>query len=166
MAESRRPRRLIAVGGLARTGRDWDSALFGILLGFSVFSDLTAIETNSRLKISGSFLALVLAMVFLGGAPAALIGVLTILARLARAGATSAHDLLNNLVTYATFPLLTGIAFHSDGRTRGRNRRRPDLLPPGLRRLPAGAGAQLHDDRRLRLLPRAQLVLRPRPARR
>ena len=25
---------------------DWDLALFGILLGFSVFSDLTSIETN------------------------------------------------------------------------------------------------------------------------
>ena len=34
-----------------------------------------SIETESRLKISGNFLALVLAMVLLGGTPAALIGV-------------------------------------------------------------------------------------------
>ena len=33
---------------------NWDMALFGILLGFSVFSDLTAIPTNSRVKISVS----------------------------------------------------------------------------------------------------------------
>ena len=50
-----------------------------VLLAFSVFSDLTAVTTESQIKISGSFLALVVAMVFLGGTPAALIGVLTIL---------------------------------------------------------------------------------------
>ena len=89
---------------------DWDPALFGILLGFSVFSDLTAIETESRVKISGSFLALVLAMVFLGGAAAAVIGVASILVGYAR-WRDEPHDLLNNLVTYATFPLIGGWAF-------------------------------------------------------
>ncbi len=101
----------IAIGAWRATYGDWDPALFGILLGFSVFSDLTAIQTNSRVKISGSFLALVLAMVFLGGAPAAAIGVLTILAGWLR-WRDDWHYLLNNVVTYATFPLLTGIAFH------------------------------------------------------
>ena len=90
---------------------DWDLALFAILLGFSVFSDLTAISTTSKVKISGSFLALVLAMVFLGGAPAAVIGVLTILTGWLR-WRDEWHFLLNNLLTYATFPLVTGIAFH------------------------------------------------------
>jgi putative nucleotidyltransferase with HDIG domain len=106
---------LLAVVGAAialRAGSgDWDPALFGILLGFSVFSDLTAIETESRLKTSGSFLALVLAMVFLGGAAAALIGVASILVGYAR-WRDAPHDLLNNLVTYATFPLVGGWAFH------------------------------------------------------
>ena len=90
---------------------DWDLALLFILLGFSVFSDLTAITTTSKVKISGSFLALVLAMVFLGGTPAALIGVLTILAGWLR-WRDAGHYLLNNLLTYATFPLLSGFAFH------------------------------------------------------
>jgi putative nucleotidyltransferase with HDIG domain len=108
------------VAGLAAVGAtavwqapagNWDLALFAVLLGFSVFSDLTAIETNSRVKISGSFLALVLAMVFLGGTPAALIGVLTILAGWLR-WRDAGHYLLNNLLTYALFPLATGIAFH------------------------------------------------------
>ena len=58
---------------------DWDLGLFAILLGFSIFSDLTAVSTESKVKISGSFLALVIAMVFLGGTPAAIIGVATIL---------------------------------------------------------------------------------------
>jgi putative nucleotidyltransferase with HDIG domain len=90
---------------------DWDLLLFAILLGFSVFSDLTAITTTSKVKISGSFLALVLAMVFLGGTPAALIGVLTILTGWLR-WRDDWHFLLNNVLTYATFPLVTGIAFH------------------------------------------------------
>jgi putative nucleotidyltransferase with HDIG domain len=90
---------------------DWDLPLFFILLGFSVFSDLTAISTTSKVKISGSFLALVLAMVFLGGTPAAVIGVLTILAGWLR-WRDAGHYLLNNVLTYATFPLVSGIAFH------------------------------------------------------
>jgi putative nucleotidyltransferase with HDIG domain len=89
----------------------WDLSLFCILLGFSVFSDLTAISTTSKVKISGSFLALVLAMVFLGGTPAAVIGVLTILAGWLR-WRDEGHYLLNNLLTYATFPLVSGILFH------------------------------------------------------
>src|SRR3954453_11452538 len=92
---------------------DWDMPLFGVLLAFSIFSDLTAtaVSTRSRLKISGSFLALVLAMVFLGGTPAALIGVLTIVAGWWRWRDEWPH-FLNNTLTYATFPLVGGVAFN------------------------------------------------------
>jgi putative nucleotidyltransferase with HDIG domain len=90
---------------------DWNLPLFAILLGFSVFSDVTAIETESRLKISGSFLALVLAMVLLGGTPAALIGVAGILAGWLLRFREPFHDLLVNLLTYMTFPLVVGVAF-------------------------------------------------------
>jgi putative nucleotidyltransferase with HDIG domain len=103
---------LIAAAAAAESAQaDWDLPLFFILLGFSVFSDLTAISTTSKVKISGSFLALVLAMVFLGGTPAAVIGVLTILAGWLR-WRDAGHYLLNNLLTYATFPLVSGFAFH------------------------------------------------------
>jgi putative nucleotidyltransferase with HDIG domain len=103
---------LVTVVGVWRgTSADWNLPLFCILLGFSVFSDLTAISTTSKVKISGSFLALVLAMVFLGGAPAAVIGGLTILAGWLR-WRDAGHYLLNNLLTYATFPLVSGIVFH------------------------------------------------------
>src|SRR5215218_10300139 len=105
---------LAVIAGLAvwrAQEASWDLALFAILLGFSVFSDLTAISTTSKVKISGSFLALVLAMVFLGGTPAAVIGVLTILAGWLR-WRDAGHYLLNNVLTYATFPLVSGIAFH------------------------------------------------------
>jgi len=122
MAQSRPTRLVLAamVVGLALVtaaaiwrapSATWDLSLFCILLGFSVFSDLTAISTTSKVKISGSFLALVLAMVFLGGTPAAVIGVLTILAGWLR-WRDEGHYLLNNLLTYATFPLVSGILFH------------------------------------------------------
>jgi hypothetical protein len=87
-----------AVSAWESAAADWDLPLFFILLGFSVFSDLTAISTTSKVKISGSFLALVLAMVFLGGTPAAVIGVLTILAGWLR-WRDAGHYLLNNLLT-------------------------------------------------------------------
>jgi putative nucleotidyltransferase with HDIG domain len=105
----------LVVAGAAAIWRvpsaDWNLPLFAILLGFSVFSDVTAIETESKLKISGSFLALVLAMVFLGGTPAALIGVIGIFAGWLLRFREPLHDLLLNLLTYVTFPLIVGVAF-------------------------------------------------------
>jgi putative nucleotidyltransferase with HDIG domain len=103
---------VIALAALEANSGNWDLPLIGVLLGFSIFSDLTAtaVSKRSRVKISGSFLALVLAMVFLGGTPAAVIGVLTILAGWWRWRDEWPH-LLNNTLTYATFPLVGGIVF-------------------------------------------------------
>jgi len=101
----------VAVAIQQAPAANWNMALFGILLGFSAFSDVTSIETESRLKISGSFLAHVLAMVFLGGTPAALIGVISILVGWLRFR-VGWNFLLVNLLTYMTFPLVVGIAFH------------------------------------------------------
>jgi putative nucleotidyltransferase with HDIG domain len=91
---------------------DWEIGTLLFLFVLSIVGDLTAVDTAaSRVKTSSSFLAIVTAIVFLGDAPAALIGVGTILAgwTLAR---YPAQDLLINLVTYAWFPLIGGIAFH------------------------------------------------------
>lgn len=103
----------IAVGVLTAGTADWDLPLFGILLAFSVFSDLTVIETKSRVKLSGSFLSIVLAMVLLGGPPAAVIGVVTIAVGTFVNQRGAFHFLLNNLVTYAIFPLVGGLLFHA-----------------------------------------------------
>src|SRR3954454_9862527 len=100
-----------AVGIWRAPACNWDLPLFAVLLSFSVFSDLTAVPTESKVKVSGSFLALVVAMVFLGGTPAALIGVATILTGWLR-WRDNWHYLLDNLLTYALFPLVGGIAFH------------------------------------------------------
>lgn len=91
---------------------DWNLPLFAVLLTFSVFSDLTAVSTESKVKVSGSFLALVVAMVFLGGTPASLIGLATIGVGWLR-WHDEGHYLLNNLLTYALFPLVGGIAFEA-----------------------------------------------------
>jgi putative nucleotidyltransferase with HDIG domain len=104
---------LAAGVAIARAGDgDWDPALFGVLLALSLASDLSAIQSaTSRVKIVGSFLAIVVATVFLGESPAALIGVLTIL--VSWVGARySREDLLINLVTYAWFPLAAGALFY------------------------------------------------------
>src|ERR1700761_5034817 len=90
----------------------WAFARFGILLGFSIFSDLTATDTGEGISISGSFLALVLSMVFLGGAPAALIGLMTMIVGWLR-WHEETHFLIHNLLNYSLFPLIGGIVFHA-----------------------------------------------------
>jgi putative nucleotidyltransferase with HDIG domain len=104
----------VAAGVWWAPSADWNVELLAVLLVFAVFSDLTAVSTESRVKISGSFLALVVAMVFLGGAPAAVIGVTAILVGWAASRwRDEPHYLLDNVLTYAFFPLLGGIAFHA-----------------------------------------------------
>ncbi|HVW46867.1 MAG TPA: HD-GYP domain-containing protein [Solirubrobacterales bacterium] len=102
---------LLAVVAAAPSA-NWDPALFVILLGFSIFSDLTATSTGDKIRISGSFLALVLSMVFLGGAPAALIGVITIGVGWLR-WREETHYFVANLLNYALFPLVGGVVFHA-----------------------------------------------------
>ncbi len=104
---------LVAAGAMAvwrAPLAHWDLPLFAILLVFAVLSDQAAVEVQN-LKVSGSFLAVVLAMVLLGGTPAAVIGVVSILTGWLR-WHDRPHDLLINLATYATYPLVVGVAFH------------------------------------------------------
>jgi putative nucleotidyltransferase with HDIG domain len=112
---------LVAAAGLAVVAAgsaSWNVPLLASLFAFAVMSDLWAIDTSAnpsdkhRLLMSGSFIALVLAMVLLGGTPAALIGVGTIAIGHVRFG--ERRDLfLNNLVAYAWFPLVGGVVFHA-----------------------------------------------------
>src|SRR4051794_16324618 len=115
---------LVAAAGLAVVAAgsaSWNLPLLASLFAFAVMSDLWAIDTSAnpsdkhRLLMSGSFIALVLAMVLLGGTPAALIGVGTIAIGHVRFG--ERRDLfLNNLVAYAWFPLVGGVVFHATAR--------------------------------------------------
>jgi putative nucleotidyltransferase with HDIG domain len=99
------------VAVLSNGDSNWDLALFGVLLVTSVVGDLTAVDTPAgRMVISSSFLTIVTATVFLGETPAAVIGVATIAAGWLRFR-YAPNTLLINVVTYAWFPLLSGIAF-------------------------------------------------------
>jgi diguanylate cyclase (GGDEF)-like protein len=94
----------------------WNAGALAVIATLTVLSDLTSIETGSqRLKISASFLGLILAAVLLGGAPAALIGVLTMAIGWLR-WREAGHYLRNNLVAYAWFPLIAGLVFHAVAR--------------------------------------------------
>jgi putative nucleotidyltransferase with HDIG domain len=102
----------VAVVGVLTAGTaDWDMALLGILLAFAIFTDLTAVTTTSKVRLSGSFLPIVVAMVLLGGPPAALIGLIVITIDWLT-NRKALHLFINNLLTYTAFPLITGLAFH------------------------------------------------------
>lgn len=112
----------IALGLWANRDSNWDLPLFAVLLTSSVVGELTALDAPAHSgKISSSFLAIFVATVLLGPTPATVIGVATILVGWLRSR-YSRHYLLNNLVAYAWFPLLSGIAFdatlHATGTTK------------------------------------------------
>jgi putative nucleotidyltransferase with HDIG domain len=103
----------LAAAMVANGESNWNLPLLSVLLAASVVGDLTAFDTPvNRVKVSSSFLAIVTAIILLGPTPAALLALTTIMVgwlRFRYPGKT----LLINLVTYAWFPLLSGIAFNA-----------------------------------------------------
>ena len=103
----------IAAGVFSAGSTDWDPALLTLLLGAVIVGELTALPaTGTRITISGSFLALVMAMVFIGATGAALLGVAGTIAAWFR-WRERPHVLLSNLAAYAAFPLAAGLAFEA-----------------------------------------------------
>ncbi len=93
---------------LTSRSADWEPVALVVLLGaLAVFSDALSIQTRGQ-RLSGSFIALVLAMAFLGPAPAVTIALLTIVVDAVRERLSPART-LSNLVTYALFPLAGGL---------------------------------------------------------
>jgi putative nucleotidyltransferase with HDIG domain len=103
---------VLAAAIVAAPSANWDLALFAILLGFCIFSDLTATRVDDKIKISGSFLALILSMVFLGGTPAVLIGVIASVAAWLR-WREATHYFIHNLLNYSFLALVGGVLFHA-----------------------------------------------------
>ena len=102
----------VVVAALTANTARWDLSSLLVIATLTIASDFTGVETGStKLKVSGSFLGLLLAAVLLGGPPAALIGVATVLIGWFRWRETG-HYLRNNVVAYAWFPLLGGLFFH------------------------------------------------------
>ena len=100
------------VVALLSSGLDeWNLPLLAGITVFAIVSDLTHVEVgSSHLKVSGSFLGIVLAAVLMGGGPAAVVGVLTIAVGWLRSREPICY-LRNNLVTFAWAPLIGGLFF-------------------------------------------------------
>ena len=102
-----------AVVLLSASSARWDPIILIMIAALTVVSELMGVETGSaKLRVSGSFLGIMLAAVLLGGAPAALVGVLAIVAGWLRWREPLA-GLRQNLLTYAWFPLAAGLFFHA-----------------------------------------------------
>ncbi len=97
----------VMLAALSSRAADWrPTYLVGLLLVLAIGSEAMTIELR-RVRMSGSFLALVLAMALLGPAPAAAIGATSVLVDdlVRRRGL---HDTLWNAMTFVTFPLIGG----------------------------------------------------------
>jgi putative nucleotidyltransferase with HDIG domain len=98
----------LVAAALTSSVSDWQPpALVVVLLVLALVSDLFAVSYGGQ-RISGSFLALVLAMALLGPAPATAIGIASVLFDHLRAR-NPPGLLLANLATFATFPLIGGL---------------------------------------------------------
>ncbi len=98
----------LAGTALISRASDWEPLGLVALLGvLALASDALTIETRGQ-RLSGSFIALVLAMAFLGPAPAVVIALLTMSVDALRAR-LSLDCFVNNLLTYALFPLAGGL---------------------------------------------------------
>ena len=117
--------------------------LVGLLALLVLGADILVLDAK-RFRIGGSFTGLVLAMALLGPAPAALLGFASALVDALRRRVRGTY-LLNNLLTYTTFPLLGGVALL---RARPLGPRAGRLRGRGVRRLPRRQRAELPDDRR------------------
>lgn len=96
------------VAALVSEARDWAPwELVGLLLVLAIGSDMLTVEVRS-VRISGSFLAIVLAMALLGPTPAAVIGAAS--AAIDALASRRRWDLaINNVANYTIFPLIGGL---------------------------------------------------------
>jgi hypothetical protein len=102
----------VATGGVAHGLAGWYLPYLAILAILAVSSELTATALPSgHLNVSGSFLGIMLAAVLLGGPAAAVVGMATVAIGWFRWRESSA-SFRHNLLTFAWFPLLSGLWFY------------------------------------------------------
>src|ERR1700760_1054634 len=108
----------VTIAALSSSEADWHPVgLVAVLTALALGSDLFAVSHEGQ-RISGSFLALVLAMTLLGPAPAGAIGVSSVLFDHVRAR-NPLPRLITNLATFATFPLVGALLADSAIETFG-----------------------------------------------
>ena len=102
---------VVCVAVVVSRASDWQPiALIGLLFALAVGSDMLSVELGG-VRVSGAFLAIVLAMVLLGPASAAAMGLVSALLDAIFSRRTWDRA-LNNVMTWAAFPLLGGLLFH------------------------------------------------------
>jgi putative nucleotidyltransferase with HDIG domain len=112
---------------LSSRASDWQHwTLFGLIFALVLATDQFAIQTK-RMRISGGHVGFVLAMALLGPAPAAAIGMGSMLVEAPRTR-PSRLLFLNNLATHATFPLLGGLAIRGASQAFGLSMTEPGFL--------------------------------------
>jgi diguanylate cyclase (GGDEF)-like protein len=113
----------LAAGGaviLSTSGLDqWRVGTLVVLMSFTTVSVLTDFATGAtKVRVSGLPIALTAAIVLLGPAPAAAVGVLAMFVSWTRTRAKW-HIVLNNVATFMWYPLLAGLFFHESVRLAG-----------------------------------------------
>jgi diguanylate cyclase (GGDEF)-like protein len=93
----------------------WSWPLFAAIGVFTILGELIQVETGPKLRVSGSFLGLVVAAAVLGPGPGAVLGLITTVISSVR-HREALHFFINNLLAYTAFPLATGIFFHESVR--------------------------------------------------
>ena len=89
----------------------WNAGTMAVIAVFTVVSELTSIVTGpARLRVSGTGLGVLLAAVLLGGGPAAVIGVVSVVLGWF-SSRESANAFRNNVAIFAWYPLITGLFF-------------------------------------------------------
>ncbi len=98
----------LTAAALANRAEDWAPlSLLGLLFVLASASEVMNVEVRG-LRLSGSFLSIVLAMALLGPAPAAALGVASVIVDSALSR-RSIDRVLTNLATFATFSVVGGI---------------------------------------------------------
>jgi putative nucleotidyltransferase with HDIG domain len=101
---------VVALAGVTlSTAGQWEPPVIVGLLAVLVLGSDFIVLNAKRFRIGASFLGIVLAMAVLGPVPAAAIGFVAAACDGIRSRTRGSY-LLSNLVTYATFPLLGGLA--------------------------------------------------------
>jgi putative nucleotidyltransferase with HDIG domain len=117
----------VVLAGFTSESSDWKPISgVAVLLLLAIGSDLLIVPAKS-MRISGSFQAMVLAMALLGPAPAVFIGVVSIGFEGLRSRVLF-PAFINNLATYATFPLVGGLLIEIVGENGGMQRDEPAFL--------------------------------------
>ena len=102
------------VAAIDSTKAMWEPPeLFVVLLVLAIGSDFLALRHKVQ-RISGSFIAIVLAMALLGPTPAVVIAVLSVVVDQLRTH-NPLPRFITNLATWATFPLVGGLLIETAG---------------------------------------------------